>query len=660
MAGAPPAAYPRSMAGDPLHPAPAGSKVALAVLVALVILSPWPFGSAHLRTTQAIALVSLATALGAVLWDGWRGQLQLPPRVLLWPLLGLWTLAVFQLVPLPEGLHHWLAPGSATVWHPDVPAAAAVLGPGPHPISLYPEATSRWIAFATGVVALALAAAPALRDRRLLLRASISAMAGGFLVAVYGLVARLAFGDKLYGFLTVPTIAPFGPFVSKNHFAGYVEMTAFSRSDWRLAWPTRLATVLALELAREPPGEVGRHGVGCRRRAGPRRWGVPVARGRGEPQRGPSRVPLAPPEGPKKPRLSPLALVLALVAVLLGGATIFAVLPIEARARLITLRGDMRADAIHLVSTRLWRDTLRLVTSSPAIGSGFGAFADALPRFKTAAGGLRIEHAENDWLDAGGGRFRRGLPVRRSPLPPRVWRPRARDRPPRGLGLRDGALAGCWPCSCTAPSTSTSHPVERARRRGSRCGAPGLNDGPRHHTPYPAPDARRGGREPGRRAAHALGGIPPGRWPPRARRSQRGVQPQAGHASMETWWPTSADGPPMPRPGWPWPGSGRQPREPMRPDSALGPWASTRRARASTGPATRSAATTVPCAGRPSAIAGDPQKVCGQAAGRAPRSRRPSRSRRLCTSPTPMKTKKNMETCVRCRYAVPTFPCMMA
>jgi len=30
-----------------------------------------------------------------------------------------------------------LAPGSAAVWHPDVPAAAAVLGSGSHPISLF-------------------------------------------------------------------------------------------------------------------------------------------------------------------------------------------------------------------------------------------------------------------------------------------------------------------------------------------------------------------------------------------------------------------------------------------------------------------------------------------------------------------------------------------
>jgi hypothetical protein len=47
----------------------------------------------------------------------------------------------------------------------------------------------------------------------------------------------------------------------------------------------------------------------------------------------------------------------------------------------------------------VWRDTLRLVASSPVVGSGFGAYADALPRFKTAAGAFGIEHAENDHLE---------------------------------------------------------------------------------------------------------------------------------------------------------------------------------------------------------------------------------------------------------------------
>src|SRR5512135_2676407 len=108
-------------ARDPVVLVPSGSRFALTVLVVLVVLSPWPFGSAHLRTTQAIALISLATALGSFLWDGWHRQLQLPPRAILWPLAGLWALAVFQLIPIPEALHRWIAPGSAAVWYPDVP-----------------------------------------------------------------------------------------------------------------------------------------------------------------------------------------------------------------------------------------------------------------------------------------------------------------------------------------------------------------------------------------------------------------------------------------------------------------------------------------------------------------------------------------------------------
>ena len=75
-------------------------------------------------------------------------------------------------------------------------------------------------------MALALAAVPALRVRRLLLRATVAIVAGGVAVALYALVAKLAFGNKLYGIWSVPTVAPFGPFVNKNHFAGYVELAA--------------------------------------------------------------------------------------------------------------------------------------------------------------------------------------------------------------------------------------------------------------------------------------------------------------------------------------------------------------------------------------------------------------------------------------------------
>jgi len=382
--------------GPPATSAPSGSKVALAVLVGLVVLSPWPFGGVHLRTSQAVALVSLVAALGAFAWDARHRPPGLPYLVAL-PLVGLWTLAVVQLVPLPDALHHWIAAGSAAVWHPDVPAAAAVLGPGPHPFSLYPDATRRWLALATGTLALAVAAAPALRERRLLLRASAVIVAGAVLVAVYGLVARLAFGDRLFGLWSVPTVTPFGPFVSKNHFAGYVELAAL------------LAVGLATGLADESA-----HGTGPLSWVESRRskwvilaWGaaavlvlaVPVSLSRGGvvslvaglvafvvlrvSSRGPS---------------ASGRLAAALAVLLLAAGAVAVLVPAEVRARVLTLAG-VTSDQSGAYRLGVWRDTLRLAVSSPIVGVGFGAYAEGLPRFKTGAGHLRIEHAENDHLE---------------------------------------------------------------------------------------------------------------------------------------------------------------------------------------------------------------------------------------------------------------------
>ena len=207
-------------------PTPAGARMALVLLVVLIVLSPWPFGSVHLRAVQIIAFISLLSGVGAVLWDGGHRQFLSPsPRIVVL-MLGLWVLAALQVLPLPSGLHDWLAPGSAWVWHPAEPAAAAVLGSGSRPVSVYPDATRRWLAYVTGVAALTLAATPALRNRRTVLRTATVLVIGGFAVAIYGLLARVFLANRLYGILDVPTVLPFGPFVSKNHFAGYVEMAA--------------------------------------------------------------------------------------------------------------------------------------------------------------------------------------------------------------------------------------------------------------------------------------------------------------------------------------------------------------------------------------------------------------------------------------------------
>jgi len=145
---------------------PASARFALWTLIALAAVSPWPFGSTPSWAVRSITWIALATALVVSLAQMRRGALSLP-RAPLWPVAILVALGFMQLVPLPAGLHAVLAPGSAAVWHPAEPAAAALLGTRARPISIEPAATSSWLGLTSGVVAVGLLAAPALGRRRL-------------------------------------------------------------------------------------------------------------------------------------------------------------------------------------------------------------------------------------------------------------------------------------------------------------------------------------------------------------------------------------------------------------------------------------------------------------------------------------------------------------
>ncbi len=380
------------MAESSSRPAFAG----LVLLVLLAVASPWPFGSVHPLVTQAIAVVTLVAALLLLAFRTPRSWL--PGRVVA-PLLAIWLLGAGQLVPLPRVVHRLVAPGSTAVWYPADPVAARVLGEGARPLSLDPEATARALAFAAGLVALALLAAPALRRRRVALGAAFATVAGAVVVAVYGIAARLLFGNKLFGTLAVPTVAPFGPFVSKNHFAGYVEIAA--------CLAVGLAVGLADEARRGPEPLSWLEGRrACRAVFA---WGaaaalvlaVPVSLSRG------GVVSLAAglaafawlrirARGSQRMRLWKLAFAFSALAVAAAGAAL--VLPSEATARVRTLTG-VSTDLSGGYRIGLWRDSLRLASANPFFGSGLGAYEDAIPRFKSDAGNLRIEHAENDLLE---------------------------------------------------------------------------------------------------------------------------------------------------------------------------------------------------------------------------------------------------------------------
>jgi O-antigen ligase len=361
---------------------------ALAVLVAIVVIAPWPFGAVLPGALLAVAVLALLAAALALAAGAWRGGLELP-AVPLWPLAGLVVAGLLQLVPLPDTLHALLAPGSYAVWRPAVPEAAAVLGGAARPVSVDPDSTLRGLALAGGLALLALLAAPALSRSVPAVRAVAVVGAAGFALSAYAILARARFGALLYGTIVVPTVSPFGPFVNKNHFAGWVAMAALlvaglalgqadrargPRGDWTTdprSGGVVLGVVAALAMALAGLASLSRGGGAALAAGGGCLAILRLRRGSGR----------------RRPGMLPT---LVLAGVL--GSILVALVPPEAHERMRTLSGaSFRLDT--------WRDSLRLAASSPAFGHGLGAFHDAYPRFKRGHGKVRVEHAENDYLE---------------------------------------------------------------------------------------------------------------------------------------------------------------------------------------------------------------------------------------------------------------------
>jgi O-antigen ligase len=370
----------------PAEPGLPGS-LALGALVAIAILAPWAFGAVQPRALFAVAALALLAGALALAASAWRGGAALP-AVPLWPLAGLAALALLQLVPLPDGLHAVLAPGSHAVWRPAAPEVAAVLGGAARPVSVDPDSTLRAIALAGGLLLLALLAAPALSRPDRAVPAMAAVAVGGVALAAYAIYARARFGALLYGSMAVPTVSPFGPFVSKNHFAGWIAMATLlvaglalgladrprgRGGDWTAdprAGGVVLAIVAALAMALSGLASLSRGGALALAVGGGTLLALRLLRG----ERG-------------RRRLWP-SVVLAGVL----GAILVALVPPEAQERVKTLSGaSFRLDT--------WRDALRLAASSPLVGHGLGAFHDAYPRFKRGHGIVRVEHAENDYLE---------------------------------------------------------------------------------------------------------------------------------------------------------------------------------------------------------------------------------------------------------------------
>lgn len=398
------------------------SRFAFLLVCVAIILSALAYGTVHY---WALALFFLGAIALLILWvvDSWNlATVRVNRNVLQLPLLGMLLLGIVQLLPLRN---------------PGGPSGLSV--PFVKSLSLDPYAT-RLVLAQTLALFIYFAATLVFVDTpkrlRLLVRTIIIF---GFFLAIFGLTQSFTSPNKLYWIREMTQSTPFGPFINRHHFAGYMELALalplgllFSGSiekEKRVVYlfvASLMAVALMMTNSRGGIISLGAEilfviviGVGRRRRDEPSPSGlshIKTAAGKGVLAVG-------------------LLVVLFVGVVSLGGE--------DALNRLV---GTVNSEDPTTGRAHFWDVTLDIIRNHPVIGTGLGAFGVVYTGYDSRNGSYRLEQAHNDYLqvlsDGGvvGGLlaiffiinlFRMGFARRDS-----------RDEFRRGVAT--GAMAGCF------------------------------------------------------------------------------------------------------------------------------------------------------------------------------------------------------------------------
>ena len=399
------------------------SRFAFLIVCLAIILSALAYGTVHY---WALALFFLGGVTILVLWliDSWSlGSFRISRNALQLPMLGMFLLGVFQLLPLrhPEnvGTH-------------SIPLVSS--------LSFDPYST-RFILVQVAALLLYFAAVLIFTDTpkrlRLLVRTII---VFGFFLAIFGLTQSFTSPDKVYWIREMPQSQAFGPFINRHHFAGYMELA--------LALPLGLVFTGAIEKEKKfiylfAAGLMAVALIMTNSRGGIISLVAEVLFLVATMEFRRRHKKKAAEE--KKPRIRSAAmkagLALALIVAMFGGVVL-----LGGEDALTRIVGSVNTDDPTTGRAHFWGVTVDIIKSHPLIGTGLGAFGVVYTGYDSRNGAYRLEQVHNDYLQvlSDGGivgavmglffivsLFRMGFARRDS-----------RDDFRRGVAT--GALAGCF------------------------------------------------------------------------------------------------------------------------------------------------------------------------------------------------------------------------
>lgn len=401
------------------------SRFAFLIVCLAIILSALAYGMVHY---WALAVFFIGGVSILVLWliDSWNlGSFRISRNVLQLPLVGMFLLGVFQLLPLrhPEdvGTH-------------SIPLVSS--------LSFDPYST-RFILIQVAALLIYFSAVLVFTDTPKRLRLLVRTITVfGFFLAIFGLTQSFTSPDKVYWIREMPQSQAFGPFINRHHFAGYMELAlalplglVFTGSIERekkfiyLFAAGLMAVALIMTNSRGGLISLFAELLFLVATMGLRRWHKHKKRESEE----------------HKPRIKSAAakagLALAMVVALFGSVVLLG--GEEALTRMV---GSVNTDDPTTGRAHFWSVTVDIIKHHPLVGTGLGAFGVVYTGYDSRNGMYRLEQVHNDYLQVlsdGGivgavlglffvvGLFRMGFARRES-----------RDDFRRGVAT--GAMAGCF------------------------------------------------------------------------------------------------------------------------------------------------------------------------------------------------------------------------
>lgn len=374
----------------------------IAAIVAVIAWGALAFGAVYpWAFTPLLAGCAAIGAWGIALYRA--RSIERDTRIALLAIVAVAGAAAIQLIPLPASVLAVLSPSTHKFLNnfDFAYALGAETGQAWHPLSLVPRATAIALGMLAAFTLFLAGMTRSLSSSRVRTLASLI-VAFGVVLALVGIVQKATIGDhawagmKIYGFWKPANLlsTPYGPFINKNHFAGWMLMglplalgLAIGRAEhamrhvrggWRsaLVWLSspeggrlQLALLAVFVMAASILMTRSRSGVVClafslvlssiavRRRFESARAGWAA--------------------------LGSLA-ALFLVVFGLAGAD-------------LTARIANHIDAVEL-RRNIWTDSARIIRDFPVAGTGLNTFGTAMIGYQTSQQDQHFQEAHNDYL----------------------------------------------------------------------------------------------------------------------------------------------------------------------------------------------------------------------------------------------------------------------